>query len=64
MRIVNMSSASEQVKIVLESGGKILVTDYINVMPKRQVTLPDGFTIDKNWAVDHPLVRPITTQEA
>lgn len=55
MRIVNMSSGPEQVKLVSETG----VVDYINVMPKKQVQIPEGFVIDSNWAVTHPQVRVI-----
>lgn len=57
LRIVNMSLIPEQVKIVQEEDGKIINTDFINVMPKRQVRVPDGYTVDKNWAVLHPAVR-------
>lgn len=64
MRIVNMSSVSEQVKIVREVSGKVVNTDFVNVMPKKQVTLPDGYVMDKNWAIEHPTVRPLTIQEA
>jgi hypothetical protein len=60
MRIVNMSLSVEQVKLVTP-GGKI---DYITVMPKRQVAVPEGFVIDPNWAVTHPLIKIIPTTEA
>ncbi len=55
MRIVNMSSGPEQVKLVSGNG----TIDYINVMPKKQVQIPEGFVIDSNWAVSHPQVRVI-----
>ena len=60
MRIVNMSTSVEQVKLI-STTGKL---DYITVMPKRQVTLPDGFVIEPNWAVTHPLIKIIQTTEA
>jgi hypothetical protein len=58
MRIVNMSSSVEQVKLV-STDGKL---DYITVMPKRQVAVPEGFNIDPNWAATHPLIKIIQTQ--
>jgi hypothetical protein len=60
MRIVNMSSTPEPVKIVREDQGKVVHTDFITVMPKRQVDIPDGYTLDRNWAVQHPHVRAVT----
>lgn len=59
LRIVNMSSTTEQVKIVQEEDGKVITTDYVNLMPKRQVDIPEGFTLDKNWAIMHPSVRVV-----
>lgn len=53
MKIVNMSNITEQVKLVNEKGQ----VDYAHVMPKRQVTLPEGFKIDHNWSISHPLVK-------
>lgn len=55
MRIVNMSSDPEQVKLVSETKQ----IDYINVMPKKQVDIPEGFVVEPNWAAQHPLVRPV-----
>ncbi len=53
MRIVNMSDKMEDVKLRNKQGQ----LDYIHIMPKRQVTVPDGFEIDPNWAAQHPLVK-------
>lgn len=64
MRIVNMSATSEQVKIVLaKKDGTIIQTDYVNVMPKKQVDLPPDFIIEKNWAVLHPHVRQLSNSK-
>lgn len=56
MRIVNMSRNSVSVKITTEDKKAV---DYVTVMPKKQVTLPEGFVIEPNWAVANPLVRPV-----
>ncbi len=60
MRIVNMSASVEQVKLV-SADGKI---DYITVMPRRQVTVPEGFVIEPNWAVTHPWIKNVASTEA
>ena len=64
MRIVNMSNTTEQVKIVVEDQGKVVKTDFITLMPKRQVDVPEGYILDKNWAVSHPSIRVVPVKEA
>lgn len=58
MRIVNKTDSPVHVKLLSPSDE----VDFITVMPKRQVTVPEGFEVDPNWAVLNPLVRII--QEA
>jgi hypothetical protein len=61
MIIVNMSSVVESVKIVSKDGN----LDYITVMPKRKVTIPEGFVVDSNWSATHPLIKTVAdTTEA
>ena len=53
MKIVNMTDAPAQVKLVNEKGQ----LDYAHLMPKKQVTLPQGFKIEPNWSVNNPNVK-------
>jgi hypothetical protein len=56
-----MSSVVESVKIVSKDGN----LDYITVMPKRKVTIPEGFVVDSNWSATHPLIKTVAdTTEA
>ncbi len=59
MRIVNMTEGPVNVKLL----SKDKKVDFMTVMPKRQVEVPEGFTVDPNWAVLNPRVR-IVNQEA
>ena len=55
MKIVNMSGSPEQVKLVNAKGQ----VDYAHLMPKKQITLPDGFNLETNWAATHPHVKVV-----
>lgn len=59
MLIVNMTEGPVNVKLLSEDKQ----VDFMTVMPKRQVEVPEGFTVDPNWAVLNPRVR-IVNQEA
>lgn len=57
--VVNMSNAPADLKLVNEQGQ----IDFAHAMPKRQVELPEGFTLDANWAAANPKIKIIRSED-
>jgi len=57
MHVVNMNSHPVQVKLRTDLGA----VDFMHVMPKRQVPVPDGFQVDANWLAGNTFVKVLDT---